>query len=84
MKNYVNFGTVLVHHQDLADYDIDDSKLDLMADRAMENKRFGKFKTLNREDVLIYLPCFTLILICDLRYSRMVKANILDYDIYFR
>ncbi|WP_144554711.1 iron-containing alcohol dehydrogenase [Bacillus sp. X1(2014)] len=36
----------------LADYDIDDSKIDLMADRAMENGEFGNFKKLNREDVL--------------------------------
>jgi alcohol dehydrogenase len=36
----------------LADYDIDDSKLDLMADRAMENGEFGNFKKLNRDDVL--------------------------------
>ncbi|WP_147535333.1 iron-containing alcohol dehydrogenase [Bacillus marasmi] len=36
----------------LADYDIDDSKLELMADRAMANGEFGNFKRLNREDVL--------------------------------
>ena len=36
----------------LADYDIDDSKLELMADRAMENGAFGNFTKLNREDVL--------------------------------
>ena len=36
----------------LADYDIDDSKLELMADRAMVNGDFGNFKKLNREDVL--------------------------------
>jgi alcohol dehydrogenase YqhD (iron-dependent ADH family) len=36
----------------LADYDIDDSKLELMADRAMENGEFGNFTKLNREDVL--------------------------------
>ncbi|WML59251.1 iron-containing alcohol dehydrogenase [Neobacillus sp. PS2-9] len=36
----------------LADYDIDDSKLDLMADRAMANGEFGNFKKLNREDTL--------------------------------
>ena len=36
----------------LADYDIDDSKLDLMVDRAMgKQESFGKFKSLNREDV---------------------------------
>jgi len=36
----------------LADYDIDDSKLELMADRAMANGEFGNFARLNREDVL--------------------------------
>lgn len=36
----------------LADYDIDDSKLELMADKAMVNGEFGVFKKLNREDVL--------------------------------
>lgn len=36
----------------LADYGIDDSKLDLMADRAMARGEFGKFKKMKREDVL--------------------------------
>jgi alcohol dehydrogenase len=36
----------------LADYDIDDSQLELMADKAMVNGEFGRFKKLNREDVL--------------------------------
>lgn len=36
----------------LADYDIDESKLDLMADRAMVNGEFGSFTKLNREDCL--------------------------------
>ncbi|RXZ02279.1 iron-containing alcohol dehydrogenase [Fictibacillus sp. S7] len=36
----------------LADYDIDDSKLDLIADKAMANGEFGNFKKLNKEDVL--------------------------------
>ncbi|MGE6258732.1 iron-containing alcohol dehydrogenase [Heyndrickxia sporothermodurans] len=36
----------------LADYGIDDSKLDLMADKAMANGEFGQFKKLKREDVL--------------------------------
>ncbi|MDP4085675.1 MAG: iron-containing alcohol dehydrogenase [Bacillota bacterium] len=36
----------------LADYDIDDSQLELMADKAMVNGEFGGFKKLNREDVL--------------------------------
>lgn len=36
----------------LSDYDIDDSQLELMADKAMINGEFGKFTKLNREDVL--------------------------------
>jgi alcohol dehydrogenase len=36
----------------LADYDIDDSKLEIMADKAMINGEFGNFKKLNRDDVL--------------------------------
>jgi alcohol dehydrogenase YqhD (iron-dependent ADH family) len=36
----------------LADYEIDDSKLDVMADKAMVNGEFGNFTKLNREDVL--------------------------------
>jgi alcohol dehydrogenase len=36
----------------LADYDIDDSKLEVMADKAMVHGEFGNFKKLNREDVL--------------------------------
>ncbi|MCO7127925.1 iron-containing alcohol dehydrogenase [Sporolactobacillus shoreicorticis] len=36
----------------LADYGIDDSKLNLLADRAMARGEFGQFKKLNREDVL--------------------------------
>ncbi|WP_066386664.1 iron-containing alcohol dehydrogenase [Neobacillus mesonae] len=36
----------------LADYDIDDSKIDIMADRAMANGEFGNFTKLNRQDVL--------------------------------
>ncbi|MEH7378728.1 iron-containing alcohol dehydrogenase [Neobacillus drentensis] len=36
----------------LADYDIDDSKLDLMADRAMANGEYGNFNKLNRDDTL--------------------------------
>jgi alcohol dehydrogenase YqhD (iron-dependent ADH family) len=36
----------------LADYYIDDSKLELMADRAMANGEFGTFTKLTREDVL--------------------------------
>jgi alcohol dehydrogenase len=36
----------------LADYNIDDSKIELMTDRAMVNGEFGNFTKLNREDVL--------------------------------
>lgn len=36
----------------LADYDIDDSKLSLMADKAMANGEFGNFRSLKHEDVL--------------------------------
>lgn len=36
----------------LADYEIDASKLELMADRAMVYGDFGRFKKLNRDDVL--------------------------------
>ncbi|NRD76371.1 iron-containing alcohol dehydrogenase [Bacillus sp. BRMEA1] len=36
----------------LADYQIDDSKMELMADRAMENGEFGNFAKLNRDDCL--------------------------------
>ncbi|MDP4163898.1 MAG: iron-containing alcohol dehydrogenase [Bacillota bacterium] len=39
----------------LADYQIDDSKIDLMADRAMANGEFGNFKKLNRDDVMAIL-----------------------------
>lgn len=37
----------------LADYQIDDSKIDLMADKAMVFGDFGNFKKLNREDTLV-------------------------------
>ncbi|RBW71348.1 iron-containing alcohol dehydrogenase [Bacillus taeanensis] len=36
----------------LADYDIDESKLDVIADRAMARGEFGNFKTLNRDNVI--------------------------------
>lgn len=36
----------------LADYDIDDSQLEVMADKAMINGEFGRFKKLKHEDVL--------------------------------
>ncbi|UCZ52509.1 iron-containing alcohol dehydrogenase [Bacillus shivajii] len=39
----------------LADYDIDDSQLDTMADKAMANGEFGNFNKLKKEDVLSIL-----------------------------
>lgn len=36
----------------LADYDIDDSKLELMADKAMKFGKFGNFSKLDKQDVL--------------------------------
>lgn len=36
----------------LADYEIDDSQLELMADKAMINGEFGNFTKLNKQDVL--------------------------------
>jgi alcohol dehydrogenase len=36
----------------LADYQIDDSQMEVMADKAMVNGEFGNFKKLNREDVM--------------------------------
>jgi alcohol dehydrogenase len=36
----------------LADYDIDDSKLEVMADKAMVNGEFGNFAKLNKDDVM--------------------------------
>jgi alcohol dehydrogenase len=39
----------------LADYQIDDSKIETMADKAMANGEFGNFKSLNRDDVLAIL-----------------------------
>ncbi|MFE8702412.1 iron-containing alcohol dehydrogenase [Cytobacillus sp. FJAT-54145] len=36
----------------LADYEIDDSQLELMADKAMVNGEFGNFKKLKHDDVL--------------------------------
>lgn len=36
----------------LADYDIDDSQIDVMADKAMVNGEFGNFTKLNRDDCI--------------------------------
>lgn len=46
------FWTSLGAPSALADYDIDDSKLDLIADKAMARGEFGNFKSQNKEDVL--------------------------------
>ncbi|MCM3718733.1 iron-containing alcohol dehydrogenase [Fictibacillus phosphorivorans] len=46
------FWTSLGAPNKLADYDIDDSKLDLIADKAMARGEFGNFKKQNKEDVL--------------------------------
>lgn len=46
------FWTSLGAPSALADYDIDDSKLDLIADKAMARGEFGNFKGQNKEDVL--------------------------------
>ena len=39
----------------LADYNIDDTQLEVIADKTMFNGDFGRFKVLNREDVLAIL-----------------------------
>jgi alcohol dehydrogenase len=49
------FWTSIGAPSSLADYDIDDSKLDVMADKAMANGEFGNFNKLNKEDVLSIL-----------------------------
>ncbi|KKB74627.1 MULTISPECIES: iron-containing alcohol dehydrogenase [Bacillus] len=49
------FWTSLGAPNRLADYGITDEKLDLIADKAMANGEFGRFKTLNKEDVLSIL-----------------------------
>jgi alcohol dehydrogenase len=47
-----DFWTSIGAPSRLADYQIDDSQIELMADKAMVNGEFGNFKSLNREDVL--------------------------------
>ncbi|ASB90539.1 iron-containing alcohol dehydrogenase [Bacillus sonorensis] len=49
------FWTSLGAPNRLADYDITDEKLDVIADKAMANGEFGRFKTLNKEDVVSIL-----------------------------
>lgn len=36
----------------LADYEIGEEKIDVMADKAMAHGEFGNFKKLNKEDVV--------------------------------
>ncbi|MEH7481561.1 iron-containing alcohol dehydrogenase, partial [Neobacillus drentensis] len=52
IRNLREFWSSIGAPARLADYGIDDSKLDLMADRAMANGGYGNFKMLNREDSL--------------------------------
>ena len=56
----MNFGIALGAPSTLAYYEIDDTKLDMMADKAMAKGEYGKFKTLNREDTLAIYRAFTL------------------------
>lgn len=49
------FWTSLGAPTRLADYDIDDTNVETMADKAMANGEFGNFKKLNKEDVLSIL-----------------------------
>ncbi|MDZ5713660.1 iron-containing alcohol dehydrogenase [Jeotgalibacillus haloalkalitolerans] len=46
------FWTEIGAPSTLADYDINDEKVDLMADKAMVNGEFGNFKKLNKDDVV--------------------------------
>lgn len=46
------FWSSLGAPENLSYYDIDDSKLDLIADRAMARGAFGNFRSLEKEDVL--------------------------------
>ncbi|WP_102028508.1 iron-containing alcohol dehydrogenase [Salirhabdus sp. Marseille-P4669] len=47
----INFWNSIGAPSKLADYEIDDSKLDVMVDRAMLNGPFGNFTKLERQDV---------------------------------
>ncbi len=47
----INFWNSIGAPSKLADYEIDDSKLDVMVDRAMINGPFGNFTKLERQDV---------------------------------
>ncbi|TFD95959.1 iron-containing alcohol dehydrogenase [Jeotgalibacillus sp. R-1-5s-1] len=46
------FWTEIGAPSTLADYEIGDDKIDVMADKAMINGEFGNFKKLNKEDVV--------------------------------
>ncbi|PPA69973.1 iron-containing alcohol dehydrogenase [Jeotgalibacillus proteolyticus] len=46
-----DFWTSIGAPSTLADYDISDEKIEIMADKAMINGQFGNFKPLQREDV---------------------------------
>ncbi|MCR8868906.1 iron-containing alcohol dehydrogenase [Peribacillus frigoritolerans] len=50
-----SFWSSLGAPTNLSDYGIDDSQLEVMADKAMSRGEFGRFKVLNREDVLAIL-----------------------------
>ncbi|MGX9134515.1 iron-containing alcohol dehydrogenase [Rummeliibacillus sp. JY-2-4R] len=52
IKSLRGFWNSIGAPSSFADYNIDDSKLELMADKAMANGAFGRFATLNKEDVL--------------------------------
>ncbi|MGG3624891.1 iron-containing alcohol dehydrogenase [Bacillus gobiensis] len=49
------FWTSLGAPNKLADYEITDEKIDVMADKAVINGDFGRFKTLNKDDVVAIL-----------------------------
>ncbi|WP_026690817.1 iron-containing alcohol dehydrogenase [Alteribacter aurantiacus] len=49
------FWTELGAPSRLSDYDIDDSQIDVMADKAMANGPFGNFNELEKEDVVAIL-----------------------------
>ena len=55
IRNIRYFWTSLGAPSRLADYEIDDRNLELMADKAMANGEFGHFKKLNKDDVLAIL-----------------------------
>ncbi|MGG3182733.1 iron-containing alcohol dehydrogenase [Priestia megaterium] len=55
IKKMSEFWTNLGAPTRLADYNINDEKIDLIADKAMANGEFGRFKQLNKEDVLSIL-----------------------------